>query len=214
MALLGERVKQVQNMQSKLDEADAIKSDSSEFLNARFDESDKKMDKTLQKVLKDQSEQAVFASSVHQTVLQVAQNSQLMLTGILSDLKEIERQVNAKSDSIKSDVGKVKGDVSSSQQNMTGKLDKISADLAKLPTQIPEPPKTDLSQVINGIKQVGSAVQNIPTAKFPDMSPSFSKMEKKIAELQKKLSTRVHVFDIERDKHNGDLVKRITVRTK
>ena len=74
--------------------------------------------------------------------------------------------------------------------------------------------KTDMSGLDKGIKEVGRAVKDIPPAKFPDMSSNFKLMEKKIADLQKKLSQRVHVFEIERDPQNGDLVKRIVVRTK
>ena len=79
------------------------------------------------------------------------------------------------------------------------------------PLSPPEPEKVDLSGVNKGIAAVGRAVQSIPTAQFPDMSADFSKLEKKINDLKKKLSTRVHVFDIERE---NDLVKRITVKVK
>ena len=201
-------------VRERLDEADTIKNDTSSFLNDRFDESDKKMGESMKGVLKEQSEQAVFAAAVSQTVLQVAQNNQLMLHNMLNDLKVLERQANDNRGKIKSDVSTFKGDVSKGQKTVASKLDKLSTDLAKLPTQIPEPEKVDLSGLDRAIMAVGLQVESIPTAKFPDMSPNFSKMEKKITDLQKKLATRVHVFEIERDSMNGDLVKRIVVRTK
>ena len=71
--------KGMQNVKRDLDDADSMKSNADEFLGKRFDESDKRMDASLKNVMKEQSEQAVFASAVHQTVLQVAQNNQLML---------------------------------------------------------------------------------------------------------------------------------------
>ena len=198
-------------VKGRLDEADSIKKDSTAFLNERFDESDKKMGDSLKGVLKEQSEQAVFAAAVSQTVLQVSQNSQIMLHNMINDLKLLERQMNQSAKDINSEV---KSTISGTKKDLQAKIDKISTNLAKLPTQFPEQKKTDLSGLDKAVMAVGLAVQNIPTAKFPDMSGSFSKMEKKITDLQKKLATRVHVFDIERDPQNGDLVKRIVVRTK
>ena len=96
---------------------------------------------------------------------------------------------------------------------LQAQITNISTDVAKIPTKHPEQIKTDLSGLGKDIKEVGRAVQSIPTAKFPDMSNNFKLMEKQISDLKKKLSQRVHVFEIERDPHN-ELVKRIVVRTK
>ena len=200
-------------VQGKLDEADTIKNDTSSYLNERFDESDKKLDANLKSVLKEQSEQAVFASAIHQTVLQVAQNNQLMLHNMINDLKTLEKQQREHTEKLKSGVDAAKTGLSGKSDALSTKLTSLAADIKKLPTQIPEPEKVDLSPVINGIKQVGNAVKNIPTAKFPDMSGNFNDMKKKIADLEKKLSKRVHTFDIQRDSNNN-LVKSITVKTK
>jgi len=211
MAKLEHLLGGMKQVQSRLDEADSIKTDATSFLNERFDQSDQKMSDNLKNVLKEQSDQAVFAAAVHQTVLQVTQNNQMLLHNMLNDLKVIERQVNDKAGMIKSDVSTFKGDVSKGQKNVTSKLDKLSADLAKLPTQIPEPEKVDLSGLDKAVMALGLQVDNIPTAKSPDISGKFSGLEKKISDLQEKLSKRVHVFDIERE---NDMVKRIVVRTK
>ena len=200
-------------VQGKLDEADSIKNDTSSYLNERFDESDKKLDANLKSVLKEQSEQAVFASAIHQTVLQVAQNNQLMLHNMINDLKTLEKQQREHTEKLKSGVDAAKTGLSGKSDALSTKLTSLAADIKKLPTRIPEPEKVDLSPVINGIKQVGNAVKNIPTAKFPDMSGNFNDMKKKIADLEKKLSKRVHTFDIQRDSNNN-LVKSITVKTK
>ena len=212
MAKLEHLMGGIKQVQSRLNEAESIKSNTNDFLSQRMDESDKKMDASLADFMKKKGEESVFLASVNQTMLQTAQNSQVKLGTIINDLKVLERQANDNRGKIKSDVSTFKGDVSKGQKNVASKLDKLSADLAKLPTQIPEPEKVDLSGLDKAMMALGLQVDNIPTAKIPDMSPNFSKMEKKIADLQKKLSTRVHTFEIERN--SDDLVKRIVVSTK
>ncbi|MBU8921778.1 MAG: hypothetical protein KOO63_08160 [Bacteroidales bacterium] len=103
-------------------------------------------------------------------------------------------------------------------QRLSARIDALSTvtdDITKsvnaLPTQFPVAEKVDLSGLDKTIKTVGVAVKNIPTTKFPDMRADFSRIEKKVTDLQKELSKRVHVFDIERE---NDLVKRIVVRAK
>jgi DNA repair exonuclease SbcCD ATPase subunit len=196
-------------VRERLDEADTIKNDTSTYLNERFDESDKRMSENMKSVLKEQSEQAVFASAVNQTVLQTAQNSQVMLHNMINDLKLLEREMNKSTKEINKEV---KGNLDGTKKDIQTQINKLSSDIAKIPTKHPEQVKTDLSGLDRAMMALGLQVDNIPTAKFPDMSGNFSKIEGKIADLQKKLSKRVHVFEIERD--SNDLAKKITVRTK
>jgi hypothetical protein len=196
------------SVKQQLDEADTIKNHTNEYLNKRFDESDERMSSNMKAVLKEQSEQAVFASAVNQTVLQVAQNNQVMLHNMINDLKLLEREINKSTKEINKDFrGNLDGAKKDIQTQMSKTLTKISADIANIPTEIPEPEKTDLSPVITGVKAVLAAIKAIPEPKIPkpvDVMPTLQRLEKKI-------DKRAYTFDIERE---NDLIKKVTVRTK
>jgi len=207
MGMLSGLNDKLQGVQGRLQEADDMNYDMDSKISSRMDATDKKLEENLESVLKKQSEQAVFATAVHQTSLQVVQNIQVMLQGMLSDIKVVERKLGEKTDKLSSEVGNVKSGVGSSEKATLAQLKSIADSLAKLPTQFPEQIKTDLSGLERDIKAVGMAVKNIPTTKIPpaqDISPFFKKLENKI-------DKRVHTFDIKRD--NNDQIKTITVRT-
>lgn len=194
------------NVRGRLDEADSIKNDTSTFLNQRFEESDQRMKKGLSSVLKEQSEQAVFAAAVHQTVLQVTQNNQAMLHNMINDLKLLERQINQSA----KEINKESSDIS---KGLQAQIKEISSSIDKIPTEHPEQVKTDLSPVLNGLRQVSNAVKALPKSIPEVVIPKPMDYSNDFKRLLDRLDKRVHVFEIERDPHN-ELVKSITVKTK
>ena len=209
MAKLEHLVSGVQQIRSKL-ENDEV----GDMSNA-FDDGFAKVNKNIEKSLKslveqaNQSQNQAFSNAVQNAILSVTQGQQVMLNG----LNRMSLEAQKGQDGLNKNIDATGKAGTVGNKALQAQITKISTDLAKIPTEHPEQIKTDLSGLEKTVKAVGRAVQSIPTAKFPDMSNNFKLMEKKIADLQKKLSQRVHVFEIERDPHN-ELVKRIVVRTK
>jgi len=195
------------NVRAKLDEADDIKNNTASFLNERFDASDKSLQESLKKVLKDQGEQATFASAVHQTVLSVTQNNQLMLHNMIDDLKHLERKLNEESGKLSKDISQVKTGVGSSSESLSKQINVLSKGIERLPTSFPVPKDVDLSKVLNGIMNLDNQVKNIPAPK----EVSFKALENRLTAMETSLKKRVHVFEIER---KNDQITKVTVRTK
>lgn len=170
----------------------------------------KKMVTALKSLVDESSRQqnTAFSNAVQQAVLTISQSNQTMLNSLERMSREAQSGQKGLSQSIEAN-GKAG---SEGKQAIQTQLKTLSAELAKLPKSLPIPKDVDLSGLSKDIKVVASAIENIPTAKFPefpkpvDMTPQFK-------EIMKKLSKRVHVFEFERDKLT-ELVTKITVRTK
>jgi hypothetical protein len=201
-------------VQSKLNEADTMKADTEGYLGKRFDESDQKLDKSLKNVLKEQSEQAVFASAVHQTVLQVAQNNQLMLHNMINDLKALEGQVREQTSKLKKelggDLGKLNTQATKNGTEIGNKLSEVGNDITKAIGNIPVPKATDLTGLSKDIKRLEGAIKSIPKTIIPeqkDLTGSFKSLEKMI-------KNRTHTFEVEREQFGDKLIKTITATSK
>ena len=195
------------NVRSKLDEADDIKKNTSNYLNERFEVSDNNLRESLNKVMKEQGEQSMFASAVHQTVLSVTQNNQLMLHNMIDDLKHLERKLNEESGKLSKEVSKVSTGVGSNSESLSKQIKILEKGISQLPTSFPEPEKVDLSKLISEISSVSAQVRNIPAPK----AVSFTALENRLTAMETSMKKRVHVFEIERN-HEG--IKKVTVRTK
>lgn len=209
MAKLEHLVSGVQQIRSKLE------NDEVGNMSNAFDEGFAKVNKDLNKSMKalvaqaNQSQNQAFSNAVQNAILSITQGQQVVLNGLNRMSLEAQKGQDGLNKNI--DAAGKAGTVEN--KVLQAQIDKLSANLAKIPTQHPEQVKTDLSGLDKAVMAVGLAVQSIPTAKFPDMSNNFKLVEKKISDLQKKLSTRVHVFEIERDKQS-ELVTKIVVRIK
>ena len=200
----------MQGVKRDLDEADSIKNNADEFLGKRFDESDKKLDKSLKNVLKEQSEQAVFAASVHQTVLQVTQNNQMLLHGMINDLKTLERQLSDQTTRIKDDVKSSKDGLKGKSDDLSKKLTSIGTDISKAIGNIPVPKATDLSGLSKQISALNSTIKAIPKTVIPEQKD----MGHYFASLEKMIKGRTHTFTVEREEFGDKLIKTITAKSK
>ena len=202
-------VKGMNGIKSELDDADSRKNNSDDLFKQRFDESDKKLDKSLKNVIKEQSEQAVFSTAIHQTVLQVAQNTQMTINGMINDLKHLERQVIDQTTRIKDDVKSAKVGINGQGDDLSKKLTSIGSDITAAIKSIPVPKATDLSGLSKQMKALDSTIKAIPKTVIPeqkDLTASFKSLEKMI-------KGRTHTFEVERDPFN-DLIKTIKVASK
>lgn len=109
-------------------------------------------------------------------------------------------------------LGVVERTTSAENRALMGEIKNLANALSRLPTQFPEQIKTDLSGLDKRIKAVGMAIKSIPTSKIPDLSSVIKELKKEIADINKMISKRVHVFEIHRDSQK--LVNKITVSTK
>ena len=195
----------IDKIRTKLEQADAMGLDLSGLLGKRFDEVNSKLEKNLNKLVAQagQTQNTSFANAVSQAVLSITQQQQMMLNSnasVLTELIKLKKELSEEVEEVKAGVGSV-------NQSLAGQIDNLAKSVERLPTQFPEQVKTDLSGLINGLKEIHSSVKSIPVPKIPaqkDMSPLFKNLEKK-------LSKRVHTFEIEREQ---DMIKRITVTTK
>ena len=212
MGKLSQFTEGISNIRTQLDDADSVKGNMDSMLEGRFSEVNENLGKAMQNLVSESNKQQndAFRLAVEQAVLAVTQNNQI----VLNSLNRMSQEAQKGQDGLNSNINSTGKAGSVENKALQAKLETVLTDISKIPTQFPKQIKTDLSGLDKAIMAVGLQVDSIPTAKFPDMSGNFSKMEKKITDLQKKLATRVHVFEIERDSMNGDLVKRIVVRTK
>jgi hypothetical protein len=202
-------VENINKAKNRVSEADHTRSESDEFLGKRFDESDKKLDASMKNVLKEQSEQSVFAAAVHQTVLQVTQNNQLMLHNMINDLKHLERKLSEKTAKIKDDVGTAKSGLSSKTDDLSKKLTSIGSDITAAVKSIPLPTPTDLSGLSKEIKALDKTIKAIPKVIIPeqkDVGHYFTSLEKMI-------KGRTHTFEVEREPFGDKLIKTITAKS-
>lgn len=176
-------------------------------LKKRFGEVNENLSKSMKLLVEESDRQrnTAFSNSVANAVLAVTQNNQILLDGLSRMSRDAQKGITQTIDAS----GKVVRDESSTLKD---KLELLSTQLAKLPKEFPIPKDVDLSGLSKDIKMVATSIKNIPTAEFPsipkavDLSPRFDSIDKK-------LSKRVHVFEIERDRLT-ELITKITVRVK
>jgi hypothetical protein len=198
----------VDKIRKRLESAEAMGGDVSDL----FDEGFGRVNSNLNKAMKDlvaesnRQQNTAFSSVVSQAVLAVTQSQQMFLNAV----SRITDEVISSRDSLTKEVGKVSSGVGSVNQSLAGQINNLAKSVERLPTQFPEQKETDLSGLAKDIKAVGSAIRSIPAPLIP--KTDLTGLEKTIAGLEKKLSKRVHIFEIQRDAN--DLAKTITVRTK
>ena len=200
-------VKGIEQTQARLKRADMVKEGLEESIARRLDESNKMLVGVLKELVAEQTNGALFSSSVHQTVLSITQNNQILLRALEKQTRNVVKEVESSNRNTIKEIEKVNKSVGSGNQALEGQINNLSKSVDRIPTQFPVQKETDLSGLSREIKSVGAAVSNIPTAKPADLRG----VESKISSLETKLSKRVHVFEIERGKEG---IKKVTVRTK
>ena len=195
----------IDKIRTKLEQADAMGLDLSGLLGKKFDDVNSKLEKSLNTLItqSNQAQNSAFSNAVQQAVAGITQSQQILLSsnmGLVQEILKLKKEISEEVEEVRAGVG-------SGNQSLAGQMDNLAKSVDRLPTSYPEQIKTDLSGVMNGIKAVQSSVKSIPVTKIPaqkDIAPLFKNLEKK-------LSKRVHTFEIERDQ---DMIKRITVTTK
>lgn len=166
----------------------------------------KNLQDSLDKLVKEanQSQNVAFSNAVQQAVLSVTQSQQI----ILNALSRITAQVIESAEATSKEVDKVNSGVGGVKSSLAGQIDNLAKLVERLPTQIPEPEKVDLSGIDKNIKALGGVIKAIPAPIIPeqkDATPAIKALEKKLAK-------RVHEFTIHRD--DDKLVTKITVKAK
>jgi len=190
-----------ERLRNKLAEAEQVKGGISEEISKRLDASNTMLVDTIKGLVTEQTNTALFSSSVHQTVLSIAQNSQI----ILRELEQAVRNMNdasvGRGNSLKDSVGKVstKAEVNTLSEQVLA----LGILIDRLPTAFPEQKETDLSGLAGDIKTVRNAVQDI---KFPEM-PKTMDISGQLLEMEQRMGQRVYVFDVERDPMSGTIDK-------
>jgi hypothetical protein len=199
-------VKGLQQTQAKLDSAAEMKGGLSESIGKRLEESNKMLVGVLKEIVTEQTNGALFSSSVHQTVLSITQNNQLLLRSLEKITMAVEKEVTQSNKQLAKEVVKVGKAVGSVDTSLSGQINNLAKSVERLPTQYPKQKETDLSGINSAIKAVGNAVMNIPKPPVVNIKPEM-------ANLEKRLDKRVHTFEIGRDPTTGG-IKKITVSVK
>ena len=195
----------IDKIRTKLEQADAMGLDLSDLLGKKFDDVNSKLEKNLNTLITqaNQSQNTAFSTAVQQAVLNITQSQQIMLN---SNLRVLQELVKLKEE-LSEEVGEVKSGVGSVNESLASQIENLAKSVEKLPTRFPEQKDVDLSEIVSGIKNLYSSIKAIPVPEMPkqkDIAPLFKNLEKK-------LSKRVHTFEIERA---NDLIKKIVVTTK
>jgi hypothetical protein len=184
--------------------------DSEDYFERGFSKVNKNLEGTLKELIQQagQSQDMAFNRAVSQAVLSVTQSQQI----ILNALQRITSEVISTGKDVKDQgASTVKSGVSGMEKSISAQIAALATTVAKLPTQFPVQKETDLSPVINGLKQVNNAVKALPKSIPEVVFPKQLDFSKDIKSLEKKIDNRVFEFNIERD---NELIKKVTVRTK
>ena len=213
MGNLSQYADQIKGVGSELKSAKVLSENIDSIIEKRFDAASGEMVKSLKKLISDSTQDSVFSNSVHQAVLSISQNNQMLMGDLTKDMRKLVVEVDSKqrefSKAVSAELESVNRNVNAKIKSLEGSVSSMEKNVGKLPQQFPIADKVDLSGLVKDIAAVRSAVASIPTAKIPkpqDLTPQLKALEKK-------MSSRVHAFDVIRDEYSG-LVKRITVKVK